>query len=448
MILTITYEKHNAIDLGYILHKNPYRPQSIKMNYGKAYIFYPEISDVKCTMAMMLDINSISLVRKMENSIFAYVNDRPYTSSSFFSVAIGKIFGTAISGICKKRPELVDEKAKLSANITMIPCKGNKQTIYNFFEPLGYKVEIEDFILDDKHLEWGNSKYYNITITKITTVKELLRHIYVIIPSFDAEKHYFVSEDEIKKLERNGEGWLKEHPFRDDIISRYLIRKRSLINEAVKCLLDKEDELKTTKNIRLDKKRIDAVCEVILEKGVSSVIDIGCGEGKLLKQLIRKPEIKKLTGVDVSFFQLEKAKQRLHYDEMFNSLRDKLNLIQGSLTYIDERFKGYEMVTVIEVIEHMNLERLWTFEKNIFINASPKHIIITTPNKEYNEKYGMKEENLRHNDHRFEWTRAEFKTWCKRVAKEYGFSVIYKDIGESDELYGSPTQMGVFTKCK
>lgn len=457
MILTITYEKQNASDLGYLLHKNPYRPQSVDISKGKAYIFYPEISDTSCTVSMVLDINSVNLVRKSKNSIFDYVNDRPYTSSSFLSVAIAKVFSTALSGICQKRPELVDEEVPIQASLTMVPCKGGKKIIYDFFasEPLKYQVEVVEFLLDENHPHWGKGNYYNITIKKKTTIKEVLRHIYILVPSLDIDKHYFVSENEIDKLERYGEPWIQSHPFKEEIISRYMIKMKSLYNQAVKRLLEDSDEKEEEKDIeklntklKLNKLRMNAVVEAILNTNTSKIIDLGCGEGKLIGKIINNNHINKITGVDISYSQLERAKKRLRLDELAPNRRDKVKLIQGSLTYIDERFQGYDLATLIEVIEHIDYDRLWMLEKNIFENARPKFVIVTTPNKEYNEYYGMKESNLRHPDHRFEWSRNEFESWCLRITKEYRYDVTFKEIGETIDQIGAPTQMGVFALCK
>ncbi len=178
------------------------------------------------------------------------------------------------------------------------------------------------------------------------------------------------------------------------------------------------------------------------------VLDIGCGECKLTSMLLRESQIKKITAADVSVSVLEKAKQKLNYDNMPPYLKNKLTLIQASLMYKDERFSGFDTACVIEVIEHMDLQRIPFFEKVLFGSAKPKTVILTTPNKEYNDNYPTLENGtLRHKDHRFEWTREEFRNWCRHICKEFGYAVKYQNIGDTDEKCGSPTQMGVFTIC-
>jgi hypothetical protein len=127
MLLTITYNGENVSDLGYLLHKNPARPQTIELSFGKAHVFYPEVSAERCTAALLLDIDPLDLARGKEGSgsggLFDYVNDRPYVSSSFMCTAISQAFGTAMSGRCEKRQALADTPLRLSARITMLPCK-------------------------------------------------------------------------------------------------------------------------------------------------------------------------------------------------------------------------------------------------------------------------------------------------------------------------------------
>src|SRR5438876_6673429 len=109
MLLTITNTHQPATDLGYLLHKNPARLHTFELSFGKAHVFYPEASDERCTAALLLDIDPVGLVRGRRGpgseGLEQYVNDRPYVASSFLSVALSQIFGTALSGRSKERPE-------------------------------------------------------------------------------------------------------------------------------------------------------------------------------------------------------------------------------------------------------------------------------------------------------------------------------------------------------
>ena len=472
MLLTITYTGEKTQNLGYLLHKNPYRAQCFELSSGKAYVFYPEVSDTKTTAALLLDINPIDLARgklgTRDGGLFDYVNDRPYVASSFMSTALARVFNSAMNGRCDEFPELAQTPLDLTACVHMLPCRGNENLPAEIFEPLGYTVSTTSSVLDEKFPDWGNSSYIDLTISGKVTVADLLNHLYVLIPVFDKQRHYYVSEDEINKLMKHGEGWLSTHPARNKIVHRFFSMKRSFAHKAIDQLIESEpvadedlteevdddetevvvpDEIKE-KRVSLNTRRLEAVKNAVIESGATSVIDLGCGECKLTGMLLEEKQIKRVAAADVAVRVLDKAKQRLRYDRMPPYKKDKLTLMQASLTYKDPRFSGYDAACVVEVVEHLDPMRVIAFERVLFAEAAPKTVILTTPNKEYNAHYEwLTEDSLRHNDHRFEWSREEFKAWTEHVCETYGYTVERSEIGDFDEQYGSPTQMGVFRKC-
>lgn len=462
MLLTITYTGKNTTDLGYLLYKNPYRPQVFELNYGKAYVFYPEVSDERTTAALLLDIDPIDLARGKQGSqgggLFDYVNDRPYVSSSLMSTAISKVFGTALTGRADKHQSLSDSLIDLSATISMLPCRGEQVMLNRIFEPLGYEVSYETFISDELFPGWGESKYVNVTIKGHVRLRDLLKHIYVLIPVFDRQKHYWVGEDEVEKLLRMGEDWLAGHPERAYITGRYLNRRRSLVNMAFERLAaadvdagelpQEEASEKPEKRLNLNTQRLGSVVAALKNCGANSVIDIGCGEGNLLSLLIKERQFSRIAGVDVSHVALERSNDKLKLDRAGDSMRERITLFQGSLTYKDARFEEYDAACVIEVIEHLDIPRLVAFERVLFEFTRPRTVVLTTPNREFNVKYdNLYDDGLRHGDHRFEWTRAEFRKWASEVSEKHGYTVQFSEIGEADEALGAPTQMGVFTIC-
>ncbi len=463
MILNITTTHFPATDLGYLLHKHPDKFQTVELSVGKAHVFYPEKSEERTTISLLLDIDPIDMVRGARNlggdgfALGHYVNDRPYVASSFMSVAISKAFSSALNGKCKDKPELVDVKLPFEVSISVIPApKGGEVLIRKLFEPLGYEVTLTKHQLDSKFPEWGDSKYFTLNLKHTITTKELLSHLYVLIPTLDNDKHYFVSENEIEKLLQKGEGWLKEHPEKEQIIRRYLINLNSLSRQALERLSEGEavgdltDELveKTENQKRketLHDKRIKLVAEKLTESGAERVLDLGCGEGKLIRLLIKQKQFSEIVGMDVSYNELIKAKERLHFNEMAPTQQERLQFFQGSLTYKDKRLEWFDAAAVVEVIEHMDLNRLKAFERVLFEFAKPKTVVLTTPNQEFNVMWEtLDAEDMRHDDHRFEWTRQQFEEWSNTIGEKYNYQVEIFPIGDEVGNIGAPSQMAIF----
>src|SRR5262245_60858022 len=203
MLLSITTTHRPAGDLGYLLHKHPDRFQSFDMSFGKAHVFYPEVGAECCTACLLLDIDAVGLVRGRNPDqsflLGQYVNDRPYVASSFLSVALVEVFGSALQGRCKDRPELLSSPIPLEARLDVLSVRGGEGVLRAMFEPLGYEVEAVRYPLDEQFPDWGESPYYSVAVRKTTTLAELLTHLYVLVPVFDARKHYFVGADEMEK---------------------------------------------------------------------------------------------------------------------------------------------------------------------------------------------------------------------------------------------------------
>ncbi|MDR3294828.1 MAG: 3' terminal RNA ribose 2'-O-methyltransferase Hen1 [Clostridiales Family XIII bacterium] len=466
MLFTITYTGQNTQELGFLLYKNPARPQVSELSHGKAYVFYPEVSDERTTAALLLDIDPLDLARGKAGSsgggLFDYVNDRPYASSSFMSTAISKVFGTAMTGRADAHQKLSDAPLDLTASVAMLPCRGEREKLNAVFEPLGYEVSFDTALSDEKHPNWGESKYVNLTLKGNVRLRDLLRHVYVLIPVFDRQKHYWVGTDEVEKLLQHGEGWLENHPEKEYITRRYLGRRRGLVNLAFERLAEAnvadgeaapeepaEPEEIPEKKLNLNAQRLGSVIAAVKSCGAKGVIDLGCGEGNLLNLLMKERQFSRIAGMDVSHVALGRANDKLKLEHAGEHMRERMTLFQGSLTYKDTRIAGYDAACVVEVIEHLDPPRLAAFERVLFEFAKPPTVILTTPNKEYNANYAnLHEDDLRHGDHRFEWTRAEFRDWANKTAEKSGYTVRFSEIGDADEKCGAPTQMGVFSLCE
>jgi len=467
MLLTITTTHFPAADIGFLLEKHPGKVHEFELSAGRATVFYPEATDERCTVAILLDVDPIGLVRSQaakagDAGLDQYVNDRPYVASSFLSVAINTAFRSAMAGKSRFRPELADTPIPLEVAIPAIPVRGGENLLHKLFEPLGYDVEAVRHALDSHFPDWGASSYYTVKLRTTARLQDVLRHLYVLIPVLDDRKHYWVGDAEIEKLTRNASEWLPNHPMKEWIAQRYFKHKRSLARLALEQLMLEEpvesdsdatepppaatQEMEIEKRVSLNERRLDKVTELVAALGVKTVVDMGCGEGKLIAQLLSIKSLDRVVGMDVSLRSLEYASERLHLDRMPPRQRARIELIHSSLVYKDQRLSGFGAATLTEVIEHLDPSRLATLERTVFEAARPTFIIVTTPNREYNVKFeGLKPGQFRHGDHRFEWSRSQFRAWCDRQCDRFGYQVEYHPVGDDDPQLGPPTQLALFS---
>lgn len=459
MLLTITTTHRPATDLGFLLHKNPAKAQSFDLSVGKAHVFYPEATEERCTVALIVDINPVTLARTSRRpNLRQYVNDRAYVASSFMSTALLKVFGSAMSGSSNDRPDLATTAIPLTARLAMLPSKGGEPILRRLFEPLGYEVVAKSHQLDARFPAWGDSEYLTVELNGQQTLANLLQHLYVLIPTLDDDKHYWVDRAEVDKLLLRGGDWLAGHRDRDLIVRRYLKGLRSFTTEAFERLLQEDPQLADgeatesteeaiEKPLGLADQRMEAVARVLKESGAKRILDLGCGEGRLLRTLLRDAFFEELVGIDASMSALTRAKERLGLERMPEDQRSRLKLLHSSLTYRDSRLASFEGAALVEVVEHLDPERLLAFERSVFEFAAPGVVALTTPNAEYNVRLrSLRAGEFRHPDHRFEWNRRDFRTWSEAVAARFGYRVAFEGIGTEDPDVGAPTQMAVFKR--
>jgi 3' terminal RNA ribose 2'-O-methyltransferase Hen1 len=462
-----------ATDLGFLLHKHPSKAQRFSTSYGDAHVFYPEASAERCTAALLLEVNPVSLVRRgrgkgrggaPDSALAQYVNDRPYAASSLLAVALRTVFATAMKGRCEARPELVDRTLPLRIEVPVLPARGGPELVRRLLEPLGWTVEAEALPLDERFPEWGQSRYVALVLTGEQRVCDALRHLYVLLPVLDDAKHYWVAADEVDKLLRAGEGWLADHPEQSLITRRYLARRHALTRDALERLelarlaeaddaeaedLDNavdEDADTEEKPVPLAVRRREAILEALREAGAQRVLDLGCGQGQLVGALLKESRFTEVVGVDVSMRALNEASRRLRLERMPERQAARVKLMQGSLAYTDGRLKGYDAAVLSEVVEHVDLPRLSALEHAVFGAARPASVLVTTPNVEYNVRWeSLPAGKARHSDHRFEWDREQFRAWAGQLGDRYGYEVEYRPVGDDDPEVGPPTQMAVLT---
>ena len=477
MFLTITTTgtpERPATDLGYLLHKHPDNAQAFSTSYGTALVLYPEAEAGRCTAALLLEVDAVALVRRGKGkgrggapdaALAQYVNDRPYAASSLLAVALSGVFSSAMKGVCNARPELPGQARPLRVEVPALPARGGPDLVRGLFEPLGWTVTAQPVPLDVEFPAWGDSRYVRLVLeSEALTLAEALRHLYVLLPVLDDAKHYWVAPDEVDKLLRVGEGWLPGHPEQRLITSRYLSRRWALTRQATERLelvrlaetddskieeIDNAVEAETEaeeKPTPLAVRRREAIVTALRQSGAARVLDLGCGQGQLVQTLLKDPAFTEIVGVDVSMRALTIASRRLKLDRMGERQASRVQLFQGSLAYTDVRLKGYDAAVLSEVIEHLDLPRLPALEYAVFGSARPRTVLVTTPNVEYNVRWeSLPAGHVRHGDHRFEWTRAEFRAWAEAVAERHGYGVAFEPVGPDDPEVGPPTQMAVFT---
>ena len=460
MLLTITATRAPATDLGFLLHKHPDRVWSATTASGTAHVFYPAASAKRCTAALLLEVDPIALVRGKHNELTQYVNDRPYAASSMLAVALKEAFRTALTGRCDARPDLAAAEIPLEIRVPALRCRGGIDLATRVFEPLGWAVAAIPVPLDPP--EWGDSPYLDLTLSGTLRLKDALNHLYVLLPALDDAKHYWVAADEVDKLMRAGQDWLAGHPEKALISRRYLAHRRELTESALARLAAADDtEPEELDNAVLPEAeaedeqarkplamlRREAIMTVLREAGARTVGDFGCGAGALTRDLMAERGIDQVVATDVSVRALALAARRLRLDRMPERQRERLKIFQSALTYRDDRLAGLDAAVLMEVVEHVEPERLPSLERAVFGFAKPGTVVVTTPNAEYNVRYEtLPTGHFRHRDHRFEWTRAEFTQWAARISADYGYAAAFRAVGEVDDEVGAPTQLAVFSK--
>jgi 3' terminal RNA ribose 2'-O-methyltransferase Hen1 len=463
MFVSIATTHRPATDLGFILMKHPERVHSVDLNFGKGVVFYPEAGEERCEAALVIDVDPVGLVRgrgEAEGLLDRYVNDRPYAATSFLSVALNRMFRTAMTGVSKERPELAETAIPLDIRVTPMPARGGESVLRSLFEPLGWRVSLERI-----EGPGGASRYLDMRLAGTMRVADALSHLYVLIPVLDDDKHYWVGDDEVEKLLAKGGAWLAAHPGKELIAKRYLKNRGALTRAALERLAlarlapeTAEEEAEAAeprvapeeaieRPIRLNDLRMDAVMAALVESGAVTVADLGCGEGKLLGRLRRERRFARIVGLDASMASLRRARDKLGLDRVSGEAVDRVQLLHGALTYRDDRLKGFDAATLVEVVEHLDAERLPALAEAVFGHARPRAVIVTTPNIEHNVLFeGMAPGAFRHPDHRFEWTREEFGAWIAGIEAMYGYKAARSGIGEAHAELGAPTQMAVFSR--
>ncbi|EOR22981.1 3' terminal RNA ribose 2'-O-methyltransferase Hen1 [Niallia nealsonii AAU1] len=442
------YGEHAGM-VSHLIAKNPHNLYERKEKGGLVRIVFTKNEEREVNILFFVTVDNVELTKNQTNfsSITHYINDRESAVSSIFCSVLRKAVGTALNG--KPKEEFKDwVNFAFSLEITFGPLSTNlsEKEIRELFEPLGYEVSIENgkVLLPVAFQKKSSAKF--ITLKANQTIQDFFRHLFVLIPVMDQYKHYFIDEKEVDKLKRYGEGWLSSHPKKSFIIKESLIFS-DLIDKSR--LLDSNSNNQKQETIvkkkSLNQWRYEKIVETVkILPHNSRIVDMGAGEGKLTAQLGFVNGIKELIAVEPSEREQQKAKKRIE------ALVDKPDFLfptfkWGSLFYYDSELENKDIFILCEVIEHIDENRLFKTFETIFTKYQPYHLIITTPNQDYNVVYDMKEAK-RHSDHRFEWTRQQFQEWVSYWQNHSTYEVQIDGIGEFVEGFGFPTQMAIFSK--
>ncbi len=413
MLLTITTTHTPATDLGYLLHKHPDRVQAFALPFGAAHVFYPEATEARCTAALLVEVDPIGLVRGRgaggSGTLDAYVNDRPYAASSFLSVAIGSVYRSVLIGATETHAAVAETLMPFTATIAALPCAGGEAMVHRLFAPLGYAVTVAGHALDPAFPAWGQSRLFTVTLDGTVRLRDLLSHLYVLIPVLDGDKHYFVGTNEVEKLMRRGEGWLATHPERGVIASRYLHRRRSLTADALAQLTADEGATdprprqtrrtmptplrpprplrqqrwmqsqtwqrtwQTTRRVctRSGSRRCLRCCAKRVYAGYSTSVVARDGYCANCSPTGNSRQSSGWTPPRAP----ARAAERLHLDRLPPAERARVTLLHGALTYRDDRLAGYDAAALVEVVEHLDPPRLAAFERVVWQYARPGTVI-------------------------------------------------------------------------
>jgi 3' terminal RNA ribose 2'-O-methyltransferase Hen1 len=444
MQLSLTVRGPGAEAVSYLLAKNPNNLYERGEKGLTVRLVYPVFSSEEVQFLIYVKTDPIDLVKNSPDlfDITHYINDREFAASSIFVSSIRKALGTALNGKPKEEySSWVEYPFEMELSFGPVATDLSNRELEVLFIPMGYTVKMEygESFLREK----SSAKF--ITLIGIQTLQNSLKHLSILIPVIDNYKHYYIDERELEKLDRYGEGWLENHPLKALIIKRSL-RFQKMISQSR--FFEKEtgtDEKHELPKVRLNDLRYEAIINYIkaLPKK-ETIVDLGAGEGKLSLQLGFIEGVKEILSVEPA------NKARLKALERFEQIKEKHGFVEpksvpGSLFYYDERLINKDVMILCEVIEHIDEYRLARIFETIFKDYRPNVLIVTTPNQEYNVVYDM-DEIMRHHDHRFEWTRADFRGKCEAWSSPYEYQLSFHGIGEEHPTFGHPTQMAIFTR--
>jgi 3' terminal RNA ribose 2'-O-methyltransferase Hen1 len=444
MQLSLTVRGSGADVVSYLIAKNPNNPYERDEKGFKVRLVYPIFTEEEVQFVIYVKPDPIDLVRNSSDlfDITHYINDREFAVSSLFITTIRKALGTALNGKPDEEYlQWVGHEFDMELAFGPVATDLRDEEIADLFEPIGYKVEVKRGV---STLQEKSSARF-VTLSGRHSIQSALKHVSILIPVIDNYKHYFLDERDIEQLDRYGEGWIENHPLKQLIVKRAL-RFNALITQSKyyekKPYIRNQDE---KQKVRLNDLRYEHILTYIKTlPHKETIVDLGAGEGRLSVQLGYVEGVQEILSIEPS------NKARIKAIERFEQVIKtdgyvKPQSLPGSLFYYDSRLQNKDIIILCEVIEHIEEDRLPKIFETILNDYRPKTLIVTTPNQEYNVVYEMEEE-IRHEDHRFEWTRPQFSESVNEWTQNTPYHVSMQGIGEEHPTYGHPTQMAIFRR--
>ena len=434
MLLTLRVTGSHAADLEVLLEKSPDKLHSTSLPFGLAHVFFPEVSPDAVTVALVVDVDAVAWSSNESSTPFATAN------AATLSAAIARVFTTALAARSPERPDLVTAILPIEARVSSLAMTRGIDDARALFAPLGYEVEVEEDVPGASTGVSSSRTRHSVRLAKPCSLYEVLSHIYVLGPVLDGHTGDHVLDGERDALVLHAEGAARGHPLADRITQAHAIRRSSEISAAferlvaVDALAGQTDPEAPSTPTLLDDARMEAIVYELREAAACSVVDLGCGDGKLLSRLVREKALTRIVGFDVSFRLLDLAAARMKLDRRGAKKSERLELLHGSLFYSDSRLRGFDAAILADVLQHVPADRLGDVENVVFSEAQPSTVVVMMN--------GGGREDSTPTDLPHAWSTNQFDAWASGVSERRGYRVRLLSIGSSQ----LPTRMAVFSR--
>lgn len=451
MLLTLRVTGPHAADLQVLLDKSPDKLHSTSLPLGVVHVFFPEASPDAATVALLVNVDAVAWSSNESPAGFALAN------AATLSAAIAHVFSMALAARSPARPDLVTAMLPIEVRLSSFAVSRGTDDARALFAPLGYDVEVTEDALVESSTTQEHLVRHSVRLTKLAPLYEVLSHMYVLGPIVDDHAADPVLTAEREALLLHAEGAARGHPLAERITQAYAMRRTSETSAAVERLLV-ADSLGAPTNADatnvptlLDDARIDAIVYELREVAAQSVVDLGCGDGKLLARLVREKALTRIVGLDVSYRLLDAASARMKLDRRGTKKSERLELLHGSLFYADSRLRGFDAAVLADVLQHVAADRLGDIEHVVFHDAQPKTIIVMMNGSgvwgagsrrlpEAPNAQPAREQSAPTDPHA--WSTNQFDAWASGVSERCGYRVRLLSIGSSH----LPTRMAVFSR--